>query len=1111
MPGETTTDRVNELYHGQIFDLALQRACQDRIHWMCSQVVGNDVLDIGCSQGITCLLLGREGHQVIGVDIDQAAIEHANRELEEESDCVKRNVKFSLVGGDALPFGDESFDTIILGELLEHLTRPERILREGHRLLRQQGRIIITTPFGIHPHPAHVRTFYLGNFVEMVRELFALHTLRVADGYIHCVAVKGPGPDKVRTDWSPEKLLELSEAGFHRKEQRHWEQRERLADQATSLRQDVARHKANAVESKAQQKQSEDTLNRWRKALTATLDRLRARVHKFNGTQAPEVSAGPAGEDEPPEVKLKTLEELVLLSLRAYEAHLKHLEGQYAQQMQAQRQEHEGQLKRLTARHEQQVQELRQAEQQRQKEYQSLTKQHEAQMGELRQKLAQLEAEHRKSEEQLRRLQADLQKVSEARAKAERLNEQLRSRINSLAEDLRLSEQLHLEQVRYRLGDALIRAMDSPKDLVLLPGRLVQLFLAGCRRRRERAALEAEQAPARALPPAPPTPPARPPANPAPAPAPATGTQSAPNAVTPAKPAAAAPPASAPPAEVLERAPCAPHLGTGVDPTETVFAKPPAGPRRRVAAILDEFSRDCFAPECEPVTFRPDNWANVLQASGADLLLVESAWNGNDGSWQYRIASYEKNMGDELADLLKCCKRNGVPTVFWNKEDPAHFDRFINKASMFDIVLTTDEDCIPEYRQRLGHDRVYALPFAAQPRIHNPIQSEPRLPKPCFAGTYYRNRHEQRREDMSLLLRPAMPFGLDIYDRMHGTAAKDRPNYIFPEEFQPAIRGRLEYAEMVHAYRRYRVFLNVNSVAHSPTMFSRRVFELLACGTPVVTTVSEGIERLLGNNGVFITRSEEQTRQYLETLLRDDEQWARASALGIRKVLSEHTYQKRFAAICQFAGVKLPADGDPLVSVVIPAEPGPGLDRLIADLSRQSHRRFDVHLFSEKAVPAAELESLGRKAGGARVFHHAWGNSNSRSPKGFLEKAEGSLVCRLGAGWTYGPDYLADCVRFFQVPEVHVLGKACRFQTNGSGRTEISNAELENRMVRTAPSATIAIRKATLTENDLKQFLRDEQFTRPGETIFSTYRYNCLEVPAGRPIPSRGWVLDTAD
>lgn len=39
-------------------------------------------------------------------------------------------------------------------------------------------------------------------------------------------------------------------------------------------------------------------------------------------------------------------------------------------------------------------------------------------------------------------------------------------------------------------------------------------------------------------------------------------------------------------------------------------------------------------------------------------------------------------------------------------------------------------------------------------------------------------------------------------------------------------------------------FLNVNSVKHSESMFSRRVFEGLACGTPIISNYSKGIKTL---------------------------------------------------------------------------------------------------------------------------------------------------------------------------------------------------------------------------------------------------------------------------
>ena len=72
---------------------------------------------------------------------------------------------------------------------------------------------------------------------------------------------------------------------------------------------------------------------------------------------------------------------------------------------------------------------------------------------------------------------------------------------------------------------------------------------------------------------------------------------------------------------------------------------------------------------------------------------------------------------------------------------------------------------VPHYKERAGHDEVYALPFAAQPVIHNPIKIvEERDNKACFAGSYYRN-HEERAKDMDRVLDYAAKYGLEIFDR----------------------------------------------------------------------------------------------------------------------------------------------------------------------------------------------------------------------------------------------------------------------------------------------------------------------------------------------------------
>ncbi|HEX3174170.1 MAG TPA: glycosyltransferase, partial [Solirubrobacterales bacterium] len=362
-------------------------------------------------------------------------------------------------------------------------------------------------------------------------------------------------------------------------------------------------------------------------------------------------------------------------------------------------------------------------------------------------------------------------------------------------------------------------------------------------------------------------------------------------------PAAVAPPAADPPPPPRS----SPRLSVA-----PVSAPPPSRQptdRLRVASILDEMSEACFAPECELLPLGLEGWAEQLDEWRPDLLLVESAWNGNGGEWQYRIAQYPRKdlVGlPALRGLLDGCRERGIPTAFWNKEDPVHFDRFAEAASLFDHVFTTDSRCGARYRALPGERTVTPLPFAAQPRLHNPVAAvEERSASPCFAGAWYRDRHPDRRRALAALLDAARPRGLVIYDRSFGG---DDDAFGFPERFQPHVLGGLPYERVLDAYRSHRVFLNANSVADSPTMCSRRVFELAACDTAILSTPGAALSALLGDS-VVEAADERGAAESLERLLGDDAARRRRTRAARRAVFAEHTYAERLATIVEAAGL----------------------------------------------------------------------------------------------------------------------------------------------------------------------------------------------------------------
>ena len=281
----------------------------------------------------------------------------------------------------------------------------------------------------------------------------------------------------------------------------------------------------------------------------------------------------------------------------------------------------------------------------------------------------------------------------------------------------------------------------------------------------------------------------------------------------------------------------------------------PTGPIRRsdlkVAVILDEFSRAAFHYEFSATDVPATGWETVLEEAKPDLLLVESAYRGVNGEWGSLIARFGAP-SPQLTAVIDWCRSRRIPTVFWSKEDPINFDWFIASASLFDWVLTVDSNKLERYRVRLGNQRIGVLPFAAQPVIHHPPANEQlRTGALAFAGSYYAAKHDERRSQMDMLLDPARDLGLQIFDRM---SRLDDSRFAWPEKYRAHIVGSLTYPQVLEAYRRYRAFINVNTVTDSPTMCARRIYELLASGAGVVS----GPSAALAGVPVTVVRSREE-------------------------------------------------------------------------------------------------------------------------------------------------------------------------------------------------------------------------------------------------------------
>lgn len=107
------------------------------------EVKGKKILEIGCGDGGVLQFLKKD-NEVQAVDISKNAM----------TLLKKKGIPGVLadISTEKLPFTDASFDIVIILEVLEHLKSPQYAIEEIQRVLKREGRCIISIP---NPRTGH--------------------------------------------------------------------------------------------------------------------------------------------------------------------------------------------------------------------------------------------------------------------------------------------------------------------------------------------------------------------------------------------------------------------------------------------------------------------------------------------------------------------------------------------------------------------------------------------------------------------------------------------------------------------------------------------------------------------------------------------------------------------------------------------------------------------------------------------------------------------------------------------------------------------------------------------------------------------------------------------
>jgi len=135
----------NRLAVDQLADAPWHRLVKEHLS-VAGDLAGKRVIEIGCGRGgFACWLASQQPHpgELVAADFSPAAVRKGKLFSAERG---LTRIRWEVMDIEAIAHENESFDTVISCETIEHVPNPQKAVRELSRILRPGGRLFLTTP-----------------------------------------------------------------------------------------------------------------------------------------------------------------------------------------------------------------------------------------------------------------------------------------------------------------------------------------------------------------------------------------------------------------------------------------------------------------------------------------------------------------------------------------------------------------------------------------------------------------------------------------------------------------------------------------------------------------------------------------------------------------------------------------------------------------------------------------------------------------------------------------------------------------------------------------------------------------------------------------------------
>ncbi len=138
-----------------------------KAYYAAQPYIKGSLLELGCGEGRGVELLAPLATSYTGIDKIQEVIDHLSEKHPGHT--------FSQGVFPPFPYEDESFDTIITFQVIEHVKKDEEFVKEIHRVLKKGGKALISTPnikMTLSRNPWHEREYTAEQLESLCKKYF---------------------------------------------------------------------------------------------------------------------------------------------------------------------------------------------------------------------------------------------------------------------------------------------------------------------------------------------------------------------------------------------------------------------------------------------------------------------------------------------------------------------------------------------------------------------------------------------------------------------------------------------------------------------------------------------------------------------------------------------------------------------------------------------------------------------------------------------------------------------------------------------------------------------------------------------------------------------------